>query len=371
MGVKNEDLRDLVEVTLENLPKQKFEITWDHADYEFCRIYQKDRMVIDGGESITRYVMLTPGGNARYRRAFDTDEPAITNKMKKINVPWTQIGTHYSWDVTELLRNRNSERGIIDLIKSRRTAELWGLANLIEERGWKTPENSTDDLNPYGVPYYLNMVDKDSTTGGFVGKTIRYQDATTGTICAGLDANTESKWRNYADIYTDIDNAFLRTMRKAFVKTRFKVPQIVTDPSDGKVAAKRGYCDDDTVVKMMELLDQRDDNHKPDDLMGGVTIPITVGDTGVVYINKIPFLNITELEDVTDPETTDVASPIYVVDFSKFKPFIQDGYWMKEGEPMTQSGQHTTFTVYLDGSHQNLCTNRRQAGFVIHKALTT
>lgn len=369
MGVKNEDLRDLIVTTLEDLPKQKFEVMWDHTDYEFCRIYQKERMVIDGGESITRYVMLDPGGNARYRRAFDTDEPSIVNKMKKINVPWCQLGTHYSWDVIELLRNRNSSKGIIDLIKSRRTSELWGLANLIEEKAWITPESSGDDLHPYGVPYYLNMVDADSVVGGFVGQTIRFQDTTTSTTCAGLNANTETKWKNYADVYTDIDNAFLRTMRKAFVKTKFKVPSIVTNPADEKVAAKRGYCDDDTVIKLMELADQRDDNHTPADLMGKVMI--SNSESGLVYINRIPFINVTELNNVTDPETSDEPAPIYVVDFSKFKPFIQDGYWMKEGDPITQSGQHTTFTVYLDGSHQNLCTNRRQAGFVIHKALTS
>jgi len=99
MGVKNEDLRDLIVTTLEDLPKQKFEVMWDHTDYEFCRIYQKERMVIDGGESITRYVMLDPGGNARYRRAFDTDEPSIVNKMKKINVPWCQLSTLLNPDV--------------------------------------------------------------------------------------------------------------------------------------------------------------------------------------------------------------------------------------------------------------------------------
>jgi hypothetical protein len=32
-------------------------------------------------------------------------------------------------------------------------------------------------------------------------------------------------------------------------------------------------------------------------------------------------------------------------------------------------GQHTTFTVFLDGSHNNLCINRRTVGFVIHKAI--
>jgi hypothetical protein len=41
---------------------------------------------------------------------------------------------------------------------------------------------------------------------------------------------------------------------------------------------------------------------------------------------------------------------------------------MDEGEPITDRTQHTVFTVYLDGAHNNLCINRRTAGFVLHKA---
>jgi hypothetical protein len=39
---------------------------------------------------------------------------------------------------------------------------------------------------------------------------------------------------------------------------------------------------------------------------------------------------------------------------------------MEESKPMTDRLQHTTVTVYLDGSHNNLCLNRRTAGFVVH-----
>ena len=97
------------------------------------------------------------------------------------------------------MRNKSS-KGFIDLLKTRRIDGLWSLANLIENRAWNTPNSSSDDLNPYGVPYYLNMLDADATTAGFNGKTIRYQDGTTGTSCAGLDANTYDKWRNYAAV---------------------------------------------------------------------------------------------------------------------------------------------------------------------------
>jgi len=42
--------------------------------------------------------------------------------------------------------------------------------DLIEERFWKTPTSAADDLYPYGIPYYLNMLDADSTTAGTLMK---------------------------------------------------------------------------------------------------------------------------------------------------------------------------------------------------------
>jgi len=267
----------------------------------------------------------------------------------------------------EILRNRNSAKGFIRLLETRRIDGLWSLADLIEEKFWKTPTSSSDDLYPYGVPYYLNMLDADSTTAGFNGQTIRYQNGTTGTSCAGIDAAVETKWKNYAAAYTKVDNALLKTFRKAFLLTKFKAPQFINDPQNKRNAAKRIYCDADTAVALQELADLRDDFHRGNDVLGN----IKMGDDSVVRINRLPVIYINQLDGVTDPVTSDATAPLYCIDFSKFIPVVQDGYWMEEGEPMTDRLQHTTFTVFLDGAHNNLCLNRRTAGFVIHKPITS
>ena len=360
MGVKITALADLIEITLPDLPKQEFEVMWDHPEYEFCRIYQNERMEIDGGTSIKRKVMLDPAGGAHYRRTFDTDEPDVEDVMKGIEVPWCQISTNYSWDKFELMLNRNNEKGFIDLLKTRRIAKLWGLADLIEERAWKTPTSSTDDLYPYGVPYYLTFYSADatiSTTDGFNGQFIKYQDGTYSAEVAGLSATTYDKWRNYCAVYSDINNTMLKKFRKAFLKTRFKAPLIINDPANKRNAAKRIYTDIDTTVELQNLADQRDDKHTGGELMGN----IFADTSGVVYVNRLPVVYIPELDGAT-------ATPIYCVDFAKFIPVTHTGYWMVESEPFVARDQHTTVTVFLDGAHQNLCLNRRRAGFVLHKS---
>jgi hypothetical protein len=358
MSVKNSELADLIETTLEDLPKQEFEVQWDNEDYEFCRVYNKESMQIDGGESITRKVMLDNTGNATYRRNYDTDQPLVGNVMHSINVGWCQIGTNYSWDKFEIMRNKNSAKGFINLMKVRRIDGLWSLANLIEERAWLTPTNANDDLYPNGVPYYINMLNAGVTTGGMSGQTIRYQDGSTGTVCSGIDSAVEAKWRNWADVYSSIDNSFLTKFRKAFIKTQFKAPLFVNDPSRVRSAQKRIYTNSDNVVELMALADAKDDNHRGKDVLGS----LRVDDAGLVYINRLMVQYIPQLEDAD-------YDPVYCVDFRYFVPFIHAGYWMEESEAMNDKGQHTVYTVFLDGAHNNLCLNKRRVGFVLHTAI--
>jgi hypothetical protein len=288
--------------------------------------------------------------------------------MKTITVPWTQLKTHYSWDKLEIIRNRNSAKGFIRLIESRRIAGLWSLAKLIENRAWKSPTSATDDLYPNGVSYYINHMNNTLTAAGFVGQTIRYENGGTGTVCAGIDAATEPKWRNYAATYSNVDNALLKTFRKAFLVTQFKAPLFINDPSQKRNAAKRIYCDVDTAVALQDLADAKDDKHTGKEVLGN----IRMDDGALVLINRLPVIYINQLDGYVNPETdhATATAPIYCIDFEKFIPYVQDGYWMEEGEPISGGvAQHTVFTVFLDGSHNNLCTNRRTCGFVIHKSI--
>jgi hypothetical protein len=315
--------------------------------------------------------MFNNTGNARYRRLFDTDDPAVSDVMVEIDVPWTQIGTHYSWDILELKRNQ-SARGFIRLLETRRIDGLWSLADLIEVRFWMTPNNAADDLHPYGVPYYLNMCHPGVTSVGWNGLEVVFQDRTNTVTCAGISTTTEPKWANAAGTYTAVNNALLESFRTLFMMTKFKAPLILNDPAQARNAAKRVYANMTTVVKLQVLADARDDFHRGKDVLGNIRID----DGATVYLNRLPVVYISELDGTqvvhADAEGADkqAVDPIYCVDFEKFIPYVQDGYWMEETEPISGGvTQHTTFTVFLDGSHNNLCVNRRKAGFVLHKPI--
>lgn len=369
MAVDNAQLADLLATTLKDLPKGQFEVMWDSQNYKICQIYQEHRRQIDGGTSIQRNVILDRHGRARYRRLYDTDQPVVDQSQFVINVPWVQLGTDYSWDVLEILHNKNSVKGFINLLESRRVERMWDLAELIEERGWATPTSATDTLFPYGIPYYINFLNNGSSTGGFHGQTVRYGNGTTGTIVAGIDGAAEPKWNNYADVYQRVDNNLLRKLRSAVRRTRFRPASFVQKPGDDKVGTTiELYAADDVCTEMEDLADKRDDDNSPKDLAGKMLHNFD----GTTHFNRMPLVYIPQLDGLTVTAGGGEAfqpNPIYCVDWSKLQPVVHEGYWMEEGKPMVDRGQHTTFTVFLDGCHNNLCINRRTVGFVLHQLI--
>ena len=314
-------------------------------------------------------MILDRKNRARYRALYDTDQPVVDQNQFVITVPWVQLNANYSWDVLEILHNKNSHKGFINLLQSRRTVALWDLAETFETYGWSAPSSSSDTIHPYGIPYYINFLNNGVTAGGFAGQTVRYSGGTTGTVVAGIDGAAYPKWNNYADVYTRVDNTLLRKLRAAVTTTRFKPSPIVKPlPGDDKVGSIIGlYCNRDVQIELMDLADKRDDNNTPGDLSGKVLHNFD----GETYFNKMPIQYVPQLDGVTvqGTSTTQTPNPIYCIDWSKIQPVVHEDYWMVESKPMVDRGQHTTLTVYLDACHQNLCVNRRTAGFVLHNPI--
>ena len=359
MGVAMADHLDLLRTTLKDLPRDTFEVAWTYQQYEFNRLFDEKRLTVDGGTSVKRNVVLDHTGQAKFRQMFDTDTASVSHVHKEIDVPWTQLSTQYSWDEVELLAQQNSAKGYISLIKTRINDSLWAWADLIEERGWQTPTSATDNLYPYGVPYYLNKLTTGTTTGGFSGQTITYGDASTGTTCAGIDASTEAKWRNYADTYTVVDNSLLKKFRKAFRLTRFFPPRFINNPGKDAETDRAVYAPGDAYDALCDMLEKKDDRSTPVDLLGGVRVRIN--ENGVPFVNGHPIAYIPYLDE-------DSHGAIYAVDWTKMRTVVQDGYWMEKKEPMPSTAQHTVLVVYVDGRCCILCLNRRTAGFVLHTA---
>jgi hypothetical protein len=282
-------------------------------------------------------------------------------------MPWCRVTTNWSWDELEILMNKGDPEGFIDLAKVKEMQAIWDLAKLFEAALWQAPTSASDDLYPRGIPYYIRAMDKDTTTAGWVGKTIRYRGGTTGTDCSGIDANVYAQWANWADLYTAVNSDLIARLRKAFLWSKIKAPLGATQFEVRKAAKRRIYTGISNKAAMFEYLDAKDDLHTTKDAFGRMVV--TEGTD--MLINGLDVVAIDSLEDMHDPETGDNLDPWYCVDFAHFIPVVYKGYWMKVTGPVHGGTmQHSTWTMFKDGAHNILCDMPRQAGFVIHKALT-
>jgi len=205
----------------------------------------------------------------------------------------------------------------------------------------------------------LNSAGSINSSAGFNGTTVTFGDATTGTIIAGIDAATETKWRNWAAPYTAINNAFLKAYRKACIKTRFRPPIILDTPLMRERARKfMSVAGTDTVLDIMELVDSRDDNHVATNKEGLGSMLVVDGD--LVRLNRVPVVPLDTLDGAS-------YTPLYSFDLSWFKPVVHENYWMNQKNPMVDRRQHTTYTSFNDGAHNILVENIRKCGHVLHK----
>lgn len=363
-GIKNSQLLDLLATTLPDLPDNEFEVAWDFYDYEVCnRWFQKDRIQVDGGVTIDRRIMLDDSGTARYVRLYEASTPNVVDVQKRTSVPWVQLETNWSIERRELLRNRSSAKGFIKLIMSRRVDSMVSLANLLEIQAWATPNNASDDLLPYGLPYWIALANNGiDTDGDFNGITVRYNDGSTGTTRAGLDSNTFAKWRNWTAQYTSVNRTLIKRMRKAFRSIRFRSPVVVKDITEGPSSNFRIYMPLDVIIEFEEIAQNQNDN------LGGEVAAFG----GATTFRRVPMIDIPQLNTFTvvDGGSNSFSpDPIYMVNHSKFYPVVQEDDWLVESEPETDRTLHNVFTTFVDGSHQFMSTNLRTCGAVLHKVV--
>lgn len=365
-GISLTDLIDLQRTTTTNLPDMEFEVALNYQEYPVCnQWFAKDKKQLSGGTSIERNIILDTSGNAKHVRLYQKTPINVTDVQKKVTAPWVQAQTHYSIERREALDNRKPSK-YIDLLKSRRVDATLDMADLLEEKAWATPTDSSDDLNPRGVPYYISHLNDGTTSAGaFSGQTIRYGDGTTSTTKAGIDGSTStnSKWRNWAATYTTINGEFVKRLRKAFHATNFKSPVTVKDLDSGPRSRFRLY------MALEELNEYEDLVTKSNDNLGRDLDPFH----GATTFKRVPITYTPQLDTFTitgGSGTSNSSAPVFGINHYHFYPYCREGDWMRESDPMVDVEQHNVITTFVDCSYQYFCRNIRAGGFVLHKTVT-
>jgi hypothetical protein len=168
-GISNSDLDRPSADDPGESPQARLRGGSQHQQYNVVNEWFKtDKVQVDSGTSIVRNIILDTSGNARHVRLFQKTGLNVADVQSRITAPWVQVQTSYSIERREALRNRKPAM-YIELLKSRRIDGMLSLAELLEQRAWLAPDSTpADDLNPYGLPYWLSRRPR-PTVPGYVG----------------------------------------------------------------------------------------------------------------------------------------------------------------------------------------------------------
>jgi len=338
-ALQAENMADLILLTQKNLGKMKFtQIATRIQDYLFAReILKKERVNYASGYGIQKNIMVDHSHAANHVGLYSEDEATFQDNMVQFTVPFRHTNVPYVWDEREVAMNEGEAR-IVDYTKVKRTDALIALTEKIEETGWSKPADSSDDVTPFGIPYWIVKWPTGTTTPGFTGTNPVGFAAGAG----GVDSATYTRWANYAGKYTAITKVdLIAGMRGAWTKCGFKNPVDVSDYKQGQ--DRFAYYTTYAVLSAIESLVEAQNQDLGMDIASADGRTLFRG----APIRWVPYLD------------ADTSDPVYMINWAYLKSFFLNGWYMKEGKPIRSAKSHNVWEVWVDLTWNTECVDRR------------
>lgn len=339
MGIQFDQIDDAVLLTQKKLIKRGAftNLQTDLTDHIAVREMWKGRTkTFDGGELWRFEVQMDHNHSARTVGLYETDGSALTDTMRKGEVPVRHVNAHYIYDQREPDFQRGGH-AIVDLVQTRYSAMQVSLFEFLESLLWGKPVDSTDDKTPFGIAYWITK----NTTEGFNGGN------PTGFASgrAGLSTVTYPRWANWTAQYAAVSKTdLLRKMRTAHRRSQFRSPLSHAEPNLGSM--RNGIYTSDTVIGLLEEVCEDQNMNLGNDLdsKGG---RVMFKGTPLTYV---PFLN------------SDTTDPVYLLDWKWLAVGVMAGWENNLSKPYMVPNKHLVRRVDLDASMNMICTDlRRQA----------
>lgn len=341
------DYLDLLRSTTQDLPHMDFRVAFKHQRYEMMgHMLREDRIDIQSGTSILRDVQLLDSGAARHVRMYQKSASNVVNTLKQVNIPWRHAETQWPVERREILMNRKPS-AFVNLVKSRRTASMHSMANVLEERAWLAPASSADETNPSGIPYYIVKAASNAQEGFLGLNAPGFND------CAGLDSTTaeNARWRNWVargtGYYTAYDQTLLTTLRRAFLSIQFEAPPTLAEYEKPAFKGYAIYTNLDASLGLYSLAIAQNDNVGYDLFANDGTVNFYR-----VPVQYVPFL------------AGDATDPIYFVNKNVFGVACLTGDYLYEHDPIQQPEQHNVFVTFIDLTYNFYCDERWRCAVV-------
>lgn len=334
-----DDIVDLTRTTLRDL----HENMWTDLTSTFQRhvalneIFSDEKITYGSGYGLEWRVQIGDSGNAGDSTPFAVEDVNIEDTAYIAQVPYRRSRTSFAIEEPEIDAN-SGERQIVDLIKWRRHDALVSFANHLEKRFWElTPTTSSDKKTPWSVNMWLVRWPSGTTTPGFTG-----QNPAGFSEKGSIDASTVEEWRNWAGKYATVDKTdLLPKMREAYIKTDFQPP--FPQPSTAIGGRRCGiYCAYDELAQFESIAENQNENLGND----------IASKDGKAMFRQVSITYVPKLDE-------DDGAPIYGIDWSYFRPFFQEGYFMKMIGPRRAELQPMTMKTWYFMNWNTACKNPR------------
>lgn len=344
--IQASDIPDIVTTTRVSEGRLRFQqIAQNLPFYEvFSRWFKRDKVMFSSGYKIQKTLMHKLNRAAAKHVGFlQPDAVNIMDVLTTMSVEWIHAQT--DWGIvyqTDVLMNSGKDL-ILNVIKPRRVASLLGLVEEIEELAFGSAPGTTDNVNPWGLKYWIVY----NSTTGFTGAAPGSH-----TTKGGVNPSTYPNFKNYSiAAYTSVaDNDLVKSIRTAFRKCRFVSP-IAHPDYRGQIRDRyRLYCNEETISNFEDVVRSHNSNLGKDLAMFD----------GAAYIAGYPIIYIAQL----DNDST--SDPIYGIDHSTFYPVCLKGDYLRESGP-TQGESHNTWNCFVDLTYNFLCVDPRRS-FVAAKS---
>ena len=342
MPLQADDYADLITTTLDELGRLKF--TDLASDYQntiaLKRLIKKNKTTFDGGPHVQFRAMVATNGSARAVGLGYTAVVNIPNVMTFGIVPWRHVTWNWAMERRVIAMNAGAAYKITDILKVERISAFGDAIQLFEKFFWRVPA-ATDDVTPYGLPYYIvksNTAATYANANGFNGLTPSGY-----TTVAGISPTTYARWANYATQYTVVSkDDLIRKMRRAAYYIDWM--PLVDDMPQYETGNDFGWYTNYAVLQPMEeILESQNENLGND----------IASMDGRVIFKRTPVSPVIELDK-------DTTNPIYGVNWGEMHTMGLTSEWMRETSVPVNPNQPTIQAVHTDCTYNLLCRNRRK-----------
>lgn len=345
MGLQTSGIPDLLTTTINNLQRGRWTDNMSKLQRTIAMkiLLRKNKTVFKGGPAVSFSRQNALGQNFKFAGLNSEDTTSVPVTMGRGEVPWRHCKWSWGVDFREpLMCSDDSE--VVDLVKTRRSAEMGGAIEGVERAMWRVPP-TTDTDTMFGIPYWVvksATAATDANNLGFNGL------APTGyTLVGGFDPATDDKWRNYTDAYTDVtEGDFIRKVRRMAEYTNFQ-PLVENMPHYDYGDPTEYYTNYAVYEMLVQQLKGQNQN------VGIDIAPFERKPTFMrTSINNIPVLR----EDTTNP--------FYQIDWSVFQVMGLRGAWMVDTIIQNHPSSHVMKVVWTDCSLNTICVDRRMCGVI-------